>query len=97
MNLSAFKRNFGYHLVLGMNESYCLGWKPGENMDGLGDHSWAGNLECHDFNPSLQLAKVGRAVLLAQAKPVRMESFHWNLPNPIASTASSTIKVSGGN
>lgn len=33
--------------------------------------------------------------LFTQAKPVRTESFHWNLPNPMASTASSTMKVSG--
>lgn len=33
--------------------------------------------------------------ILAQAKPVRTDSFHWNFPNPMASTASSTMKVSG--
>lgn len=36
-----------------------------------------------------------RCCALTQAKPVRTESFHWNLPNPMASTASSTMKVSG--
>lgn len=33
--------------------------------------------------------------ILAQARPVRTDSFHWNFPNPMASTASSTMKVSG--
>lgn len=28
------------------------------------------------------------------ANPVMTESFHWNFPNPMASTASSTMKVS---
>lgn len=33
---------------------------------------------------------------LTQDRPVRMESFNWNVPKPMASTASSTIKVSNG-
>lgn len=34
--------------------------------------------------------------ILTQDRPVRMESFHWNVPKPMASTASSTMNVSKG-
>lgn len=33
-------------------------------------------------------------IKLTQERPVRMESFHWKVPKPMASTASSTINVS---